>query len=76
MCSLLQKFCDIGSFRTIISCLIIRIETDLACAGLNSAHVGFKRLNKPAIGAAAPQSAPKPTSRCQSSLSIWALKED
>lgn len=33
---------------------LIKIETDLAYAGLNSAHVGFKRLNKPTLRAAAP----------------------
>lgn len=32
----------------IIYCLI-RIETNLACAGLNSAHVECYRLNKPSL---------------------------
>jgi len=54
-----------------------RIETDLAYAGLNSAHVGILRLNKPAIkGFCWPFGFPKPTSRCQTLLSMWTLKKD
>lgn len=59
------------SFRTKnIYIIILRIEANLAYAGLNSAHVGFYGLNKPTIKTAASYSYPKPTSRCQSFLLI------
>jgi hypothetical protein len=38
-----------GPFVLQIIDLIIRIETNLACAGLNSAHVECYRLNKPSL---------------------------
>lgn len=34
-------FIALGSFRTTRLGVYLKIETNLACAGLNSAHVGF-----------------------------------
>ena len=55
---------------------ILKIETDLAHAGLNSDHVKFNRSNRPYPRASAPEVTFNPTSRSQSLLLIRTLKKD
>ncbi len=49
------KVKNFRSFRTVEKLVIIRIETNLAYAGLNSAHVDYNGLNKPPLMTSAPK---------------------